>query len=71
MSNSFKCHCCKESKCECALTNDNGQYDHELCKINNDGHFICDKNRVCMCDDPPPYLWKEINKATKEINNNK
>lgn len=69
MSNIYNCHCCKKSKCECASTNDDGQYNFNPCNTNVDGNYICQKKQVCMCSDPPPYLWKIINDTTTKINN--
>lgn len=68
MSDIYNCHCCKQSKCECASTNDNGLYDFNPCNINNHGNYTCNKKKICMCENPPPYLWKIINESSASQN---
>lgn len=61
MSDIYNCHCCRQSKCECASIDDNGVYDLNPCDIDNYKNYICDKKKICICENPPPYLWKIIN----------
>lgn len=65
----YKCHCCKKSSCNCASTNENGQYNYSMCNINKKNEYLCKKNEVCICENPPPFLQYQINKDAIKINN--